>query len=96
MMASNDPSESPFAQLTRQLQSFGSVLGINASSVGHDIHNGDFRRISGYYEGVVSFHKLSDEIRELLLRFSIGIVPTVKQGEIDAIERQRKAEWMKK
>ena len=45
MMASNDPSESPFAQLTRQIQSFGGVLGINDADVGHARHNGHFRRI---------------------------------------------------
>jgi hypothetical protein len=30
----NDPAESPFAQLTRQLQCLGRVLGIHASVVG--------------------------------------------------------------
>ena len=62
MMASNDPSESPFTQLTRQLQSFGRVIGINAAAIGNARQNGDFRRISGDYEGVGAFHKLSDEI----------------------------------
>ena len=47
MMSSNNPSETPFAQLTRQLQSFGRVLGINAAAVGHIRQNGDFRRSSG-------------------------------------------------
>ena len=86
MMASNDPSESPFTQLTRQLQSFGRVIGLNSADDGHAGQNGDFRRISGYYEVVGAFHKLSDEMRESLLRFSISLVPTVKQGERDAIE----------
>ena len=35
-------------------------------------------------------------MRESLLRFSISLVPTVKQGEKYAIERQREAKWMKK
>ena len=43
-----------------------------------------------------AFHKISDEIRESLLRFSISLVTTVKQGEIYAIERQRDARRMKK
>ena len=60
MMASNDPSDIPFAQLTRQFQSFGHVLVINAAAVGHARQNGDFRCISGDYEGVGAFHKLSD------------------------------------
>ena len=71
MMASNnpsespfDPSDSPFAKLTRHLQSFGRVLGINAAAVGHIRQNGDFRRSSGDYEGVGAFHKLRDEMRE--------------------------------
>ena len=96
MMASNDPCESPFAQLTRQLQSFGRVLGISSAAVGHARQNGDFHCISGDYEGVRDFHKLSDGMRESLLRFSISLVPTVKQGERDEIERQRRATWMKK
>ena len=62
MMASNDPYESPFAQITRQLQIFRRVLGIRSAAVGNARHNGDFRRSSGYYEGVGAFHKLSDEI----------------------------------
>ena len=43
-----------------------------------------------------AFHKLSDEMRESLLRFSISLVATFKQGERYAIERQREAKWMKK
>jgi hypothetical protein len=42
--ATNDPAESPFAQLTRQLQCFGRVLGIHASAVGQARINGDFKR----------------------------------------------------
>ena len=61
MMATNDPSESPFAQLTRQLQSFGRVIGIHAADVGNEKHNGEFCRSSGDYEGVGAFHKHSDE-----------------------------------
>ena len=63
MMASNDPSESPFKKLTRQLQIFGRVPGINAADVGHARQNGGFRRNSGDYEGMVAFHKLSGETR---------------------------------
>ena len=63
MMASNNPSEIPFAQLTRQLQIFGHVLGINAADVVHARQNGDFLRSSGYYEGVGAFHNLSDEMQ---------------------------------
>ena len=63
----------------------------NAAAVVHARHNGDFRRSSGDYERVGAFHKLSDEILESLLRFSISLVPTVKQGERDAIERQCEA-----
>ena len=81
MMASNNPYESPFAQLKRQLQSFG-----RAAAVGHAIQNVDFCHSSGDYEGVVSFHKISDEMRESLLKFSISNGPKVKQGERDAIE----------
>jgi hypothetical protein len=40
--ATNDPAESPFAQLTRQLHCFGRILGIHASGVGHARINSDF------------------------------------------------------
>ena len=96
MMVYNDPSDSPFAKLTRQLQSSESVLGINDAAVGNARQNGEFRRISGNYKLVGAFHKLSDEMRESLIRFSISLVPTVKQVERDAIERQRESKWMKK
>ena len=62
MMASNDPYESPFVKLTRQLQSFGRVLGINSAAVGHARQNGEFCRSSEDYEGLGAFHKLSDEM----------------------------------
>jgi hypothetical protein len=41
-MATNDPAESPFALLARQLQSFGRMLRIHASAVCHARVNGDF------------------------------------------------------
>ena len=66
MMASNDPTESPFAQLTGQLQSFGLVLVINVAAVGNDRQNGDFLRSSGDYEGVGAFHNLSDDTLPIL------------------------------
>ena len=47
IMASNNPSKIPFAQLTRQLQSFGSVLVINSADFGHARQNGDLCRSSG-------------------------------------------------
>ena len=47
MMASNNPSESPFTQLRRQFQNFGHVIGINSAAVGHARQNGEFRRSSG-------------------------------------------------
>ena len=96
MMASNDPSESPFALLTRQIKSFERVLGINAAVVGNARQIFDILRSSGDYEVVGSFHNLSDEMRESILIFSISLVPTVNQGERDAIEPQREAKWMKK
>ena len=41
-MATKDPAESPFASLTHQLQSFGRLLGVHSSAVGHAKINGDF------------------------------------------------------
>ncbi len=39
--ATNDPAESPFTKLTRELQCFGIILGIHASAVGHARINSD-------------------------------------------------------
>ena len=44
-MATNDPTESQFASLTVQLQSFGHVLGIHSLGVGHVCINGDSTKI---------------------------------------------------
>jgi hypothetical protein len=66
--ATNDPAESPFAQLTRQLQCFGRVLGIHASAVGHARINGDFKQLS------------SDE-RQSLLAYALCASPAVRREE---------------
>ena len=43
-MATNDTSENFFISLTRHMQNFGQVLGINASAIGHARINGDFKQ----------------------------------------------------
>ena len=42
MMATNDPAESPFAALTRQLEQYGRVLRIHSDAIGHARTNCDF------------------------------------------------------
>ena len=78
-MATNDPTESPFAQLTQQLQSFGRVHGIHASTVGQARMNGNFDHNNGAYQ------KLSSKMRESLLRFALSIAPTVRVAEKTAL-----------
>ena len=40
--------------------------------------------------------RMHTRLEELTLIFSISLVPTVKQGERDEIERQREAKWTNK
>ena len=94
-MATNDPAESPFAQLTRQLQNFGRVLGIHASAVGHARMNGDFKRDINNPTVDGAYHKLSKEMRELLILFALSAAPGVRAAECVALEKQREAKSKK-
>ena len=62
--ATNNPAESPFALLTCQLQIFGHVLDIQASAVGHDRINGDFKRNHKDSSDDGAYFKLSPNERE--------------------------------
>ena len=90
-MATNDPAESPFASLTVQLQSFGRVLGIHSSGVGHARVNGDFKRDhkDGTSDG--AYLKLSPDMRQSLLRFALSIAPRVRKSEKTALDKQHEA-----
>jgi hypothetical protein len=94
-MATNDPAESPFAQLTRQLQNFGRVLGIHASAVGHARMNGDFKRDINNPTVDGAYHKLSKEMRESLILFALSAAPGVRAAECVALEKQREAKSKK-
>ena len=61
-MATNDPAESPFASLTHQLRSFGCLLGIHASAVGHARINKDFPRDIEDSSHDGAYHQLSNEM----------------------------------
>ena len=41
-METNDPAESQFTELTRQLEQYGRVLVIHAATIGHARINGEF------------------------------------------------------
>ena len=77
-IATNDPAESPFASLTQQLQSFGRLLGIHASAVGHARINGDFNRDVDNESNSGAYHRLSPEMRESLMKFALKVAPAVQ------------------
>jgi hypothetical protein len=79
--ATNDPAESPFAQLTRQLQCYGRVLGIHASAVGHARINGDFKRDINNSSNDGAYFKLSPEERQSLLAYALCASPAVRREE---------------
>ena len=93
--ATNDPAESPFALLTRQLQSFGRVLGIHASAVGQARMNEDFKRSKQCDEDDGLFHRLPKEMHDSLLTFALSVAPKVRESEEKALARQREAKKKK-
>ena len=88
-LATNDPAESLFASLTRQLQAFGRVLGIHSSAVGQARVNGDFERkhINGLQDG--AYHCLPPNIRQSLMKFALKIAPNVRRSEKRALDKQQ-------
>ena len=94
-MATNDPAESPFAGLTRQMQTFGRVLGSHASAVAHARYNGDFKRDWKGSKQDGAFHQLSGEMRKSLMIFALSISPSIRQSEMIALNRQRRAKMKK-
>jgi hypothetical protein len=94
-MATNDPAESPFAGLTRQLQQFGRMLGIHESTISHARQNGDFKRDIKSPRNNGAFHCLSPEMRESLLLFALKASPEVRKAEKIALDRQRAAKKKK-
>ena len=94
-MATNDPAESPFASLTRQLQTFGRVLGIHASAVGHARVNKDFGRDYKDDSNNGNYWKLTSNQRESLLRYALSTSPHLRKSEKTALDKQRAAKKAK-
>ena len=94
-MATNDPAESPFAALTRQMQQFGRLLGIHASGMGQAKFNGDFNR--DYKDKTKNglYHQLPPDMHNSLLKFALSIAPEVRKAEGVALDRQRAAKRRK-
>ena len=88
-MATNDPAESPFALLTHQLQSFGRLLGIHASAVGHARMNKDFTCKIEDCSHDGAYHQLSNEMRQSLLQFALNVAPAVRKSEKISLDKQR-------
>jgi hypothetical protein len=93
-MATNDPAESTFASLTRQLQCFGRVLGVHASAIGQARVNGDFdSEVIHGCDG--AYHRLSQNMRQSLMRFALSTAPVVRKAEKTALDKQREAKKQK-
>ena len=91
-MATNDPAESPFEALTRQLEKYWIVIGINAAAIGH-------ARINGYFDqgdlknpnNEVTYHNLHPYMIVSLLKFVLTMAPEVRMAEAAALDKQREA-----
>ena len=90
-MATNDPAESQFAALTRQLQSFGRLLGIHAAAVGQSCFNGDLSCDLENPDNNGTFYQLSPDMHDSLLEFALRIAPEIRKAEKVALNRQREA-----
>lgn len=90
-MATNDPAESPFAALTRQMQQYGRLLGIHAAGMGQAKYNGDFYRDIKDKSKNGLYHQLPPDMHASLLKFALKIAPEVRKAESAALDRQRAA-----
>ena len=75
--------------MTHQLQSFGRLLGIHASAVGHARMNKDFTRKIEDSSHDGAYHQLSHEMRQSLLQFALNIAPAVRKTEKISLDKQR-------
>ena len=89
-MVTNDPEESPFSELTRQLDKYVRVLGIHAAAIGHARINGEFDQgdlKNPNNEG--TYHNLPPDMRVSLLKFALSLDPEVRKAEAAALNKQR-------
>ena len=77
--------------MTQQLQTFGCVLGIHASAVGHARINGNFKRDHNKNANDGAYFKLSKEERESLLTYALKASPAVRIEEKVLLIDQREA-----
>ena len=91
VMANNNPVESPFAAITRQLQSFGQVLGIHAAADSHTKMNSDFCRDLMDESNNGAFLKLTKEMHESLLMCTLQSAPEVWRATRDVLNYQHEA-----
>ena len=91
MMENNDLAESPFDSLTHQLQSFGRLLGIHASAVGHALVNGDFHWDFNNFSLDGTYHRLSANMHHSLLHYALVVAPAVCKSEETALDQQHAA-----
>jgi hypothetical protein len=87
--ATNDPAESPFAQLTRQLQCFGQLLGIHASAVSQARINGDFKRDLKDSSKDGAYFKLSPDELQSLFAYALRASPAVQREKKVHLKVQR-------
>ena len=72
------------------------MLGIHAPAVGQARINGDFDLDlnDGNEDGM--YYQISDEMRDSLVTFALGIAPEVRKKETEAVKRQREAKLRKR
>ena len=90
-IATNDPTESLFALLTHQLQSFGQLLCIHFKAVGHACFNWDFSWHLKNPNNNGAFYQLLPDMHDSLLQFALGIAPEIRKTEKAALDRQCEA-----
>lgn len=93
-MATNDPGESPFACLTHQLQSFGHLLGIHSSAVGHARINRILPRLQKISNDG-AYHQLPMNMRHSLMRLALTIAPAVCKAKKTSLDKQHAAKKKK-
>jgi hypothetical protein len=93
--AVNDPAESSFGGLTRELQCFGRIALGSAGGVAQSRRNGDLKRqrTARGKDGI--FHCLSTEMRQSLLTMCMQNVEATRDADRTALNAQRAAKRRK-
>ena len=98
-MASNDISESSFAEVTAQVQCYGQIYMCSPDAVSNAARNGFLDRpttknqMEGHQQGL--FHGLPDELQITLVMVDMEDAPENRQSNNNSLNRQRNMLHMK-